>query len=63
MTAAFAGCVRVGTLPGRGQTFRCSVPASVLAPGRNFLSVVLDLSDGSQVGQTVTYDVELNTEP
>lgn len=64
VTGAFAGCVRLGTLPENGgQTFRCPVPGGILTPGPNFFSAVLNLSDGSSVGNTVLYDVKNNTEP
>jgi hypothetical protein len=62
VTAAFLGCVRPGTVLSGGQSFRCSVPGGVLAPGRNFLSIILTLSDQSTIGATATYDVEASTE-
>jgi hypothetical protein len=62
VTAAFLGCIRPGTVLSGGQSFRCSVPGGVLAPGRNFLSIILTLSDQSTIGATATYDVEASTE-
>lgn len=61
VSAAFGACVRLGTIAG-GQTLRCSVPAGVLAPGRNFVSFVINLSDGSSVGNSVTWDVDAGAE-
>lgn len=61
VSAAFLACVRPGTIAG-GQTLRCSVPAGVLAPGRNFVSFVITLSDGSSVGNSVTWDVAAGAE-
>jgi hypothetical protein len=62
VTAAFLACVRPGTVLSGGQSFRCSVPGGVLAPGRNFLSIILTLSDNTSIGATATYDVEASTE-
>jgi hypothetical protein len=61
VSAAFLACARPGTIPG-GQTLRCSVPAGVLAPGRNFVSFVIALSDETSVGNSVTWDVEAGSE-
>lgn len=65
VTGAFAGCGRPGTLVGSGggPTFRCPVPGGILTPGPNFVSVILNLSDGSSVGNTAFYNVKNNTEP
>ncbi len=63
VTSAFLGCVRPGTLVGGGQTFRCPVAGGLLAPGANFLSVIVNLSDGTSVGNTATWNVDDNTEP
>ncbi len=63
VTVPFAACIRVGTLVSGGLTLRCPLPGGILAPGGNFLSIVLNLSNGSSVGNTVLYNVQNNTEP
>jgi hypothetical protein len=67
VTAAFAACVRLGTLSEGGGpvglTLRCPVPGGLLAVGENFISVVLDLSDQTRVGTSVVYDVAAGSEP
>lgn len=63
VTSAFLSCVRPGTLVGGGVTLRCQLPGGILAPGEYFLSVVVQLSDGSSVGSTATWVVDNNTEP
>ncbi|HWC28644.1 MAG TPA: hypothetical protein VG845_01055, partial [Dehalococcoidia bacterium] len=65
VTGHFVACLRPGTLTGvdGGQTFRCPVPGGVLQPGPNLFSAVLNLSNGTTVGNTVFYDVKGNTEP
>jgi hypothetical protein len=64
VTPSFLACAHAGTRTDGGQTFRCPVPGGVLATGdTNFLSVIVNLSDGSSVGSTATWSVDNNTEP
>ena len=64
VTGFLAGCLIPGTLVSGGQTFRCpGITGSFMGPGSHTLSVTLDLSDGSSVSDTVTWNVKENTEP
>jgi hypothetical protein len=67
ITSFISGCVKAGTMYGQsgvnGNTFRCPIPGGMLPVGLNFISVVLNLSDGSQAGNTVGWNVRSNTEP
>lgn len=64
VTGALVSCVISGTLVSGGQTFRCSgLTGSFLGTGTHILDVTLDLSDGSSVNDTVTWEVKENTEP
>jgi hypothetical protein len=64
VTSSFLACAHAGSRVGGGQTFRCSIPGGVLSPGdTNFLSVVVNLSDGSSVGTTATWFIGDSTEP
>lgn len=64
VTGVLASCVIPGTLMSGGLTFRCpSLTGGSLGTGTHTLSVTLDLSDGSSVGDTVTWEVKENTEP
>ena len=67
VTSVFMSCARLGRLGiGFGRltalTLRCPVPGGVLAPGEYFLSVVIDLNNGTSVGSTTTWVVDDNTE-
>lgn len=64
VTSGLAACVIPGTLVSGGQTFRCSgLTGGFLGTGTHTLDVTLDLSDGTSVSDTVTWDVKENTEP
>ncbi len=64
VTYDLAICVIPGTLVSGGQTFRCpGLTGKFLGTGTHSLKVTLDLSDGSNVSDTVTWEVKENTEP
>lgn len=64
VTGALAGCIIPGTLLTGGQTFRCpGLRGRIFGPGTHILNVVLNLSDGSSVRDTVFWEVLANTEP
>lgn len=64
VTTYLAGCLIPGTLVSGGQTFRCpGLIAGALGTGTHTLDVTLNLSDGSSVSDTVTWEVKENTEP
>jgi N-acetylneuraminic acid mutarotase len=64
VTAPLASCVLSGTLLAGGQTFRCpDLTGGTLGIGFHTLAVTLDLSDGSSVSDTVTWQVLENSEP
>ena len=53
-----------GTLISGGQTFRCpNITGEFLGEDTHTLNVTLDLSDGSSVSDSVTWEVVGNTEP
>lgn len=61
---ALVSCVIPGTLVSGGQTFRCpGLTGDAFGTGTHTLDVTLDLSDGSSVSDTVTWEVLENTEP
>lgn len=62
VTAALGGCVIPGTLLTGGQTFRCPGLRG-LSPGTHIFDVVLNLSDGSSIRDTVFWEGLANTEP
>ncbi|MGH7264948.1 MAG: virginiamycin B lyase family protein, partial [Candidatus Rokuibacteriota bacterium] len=62
--AALLPCLVFGTRLSRGQTLRCpGLTGGLLGAGFHTMSITLDLSDGSTVGDTVTWHVQVNTEP
>lgn len=64
VTPGLAACIIPGTLVSGGQTFRCpGLTGSFLGTGTHTLNVTLDLSNGSSVNDTVTWEVKENTEP
>jgi len=64
MSAGLGSCVVPGTLISGGQTFRCpNLSGAFLGEGTHTLSVTFDLSNGSSVSDTVTWEVIGNTEP
>lgn len=64
VTDALVSCIIPGTLISGGQTFRCpGLTGGFLGTGTHTFSVTLDLSDGSDVSDTVTWKVKENTEP
>ena len=64
VTSYLAGCLIPGTLVSGGQTFRCpNLTGGLFGTGTHTLDVTLDLSDGSSVSDTVTWEVKENTEP
>jgi hypothetical protein len=57
-------CIIPGTLVDGGQTFRCpGLVAGSLGAGAHRLEVILDLSDGSEISDTVIWKVKGSTEP
>lgn len=53
-----------GTLVTGGMTFRLpGIEANLFSPGCHMLSVELDLSDGTSIGDAITWEVRENTEP
>jgi hypothetical protein len=64
VTGVIANCVKPGTLISGGLTFRCpGLTGGLLGTGTHTLDVTLDLSDGSSVSDSVTWEVKENTEP
>ena len=64
VTTALARCVIPGTLLTGGQTFRCpGLTGGLFGLGTHTLDVVLNLSDGSSISDTVIWEVLGNTEP
>jgi predicted outer membrane repeat protein len=64
VTVDLSKCVVPGTLVSDGQTFRCPrLTGETFGIGTHVISVTLSLSDGSSVGDTVTWEVLENTEP
>ena len=64
VTAFLADCLIPGTLVSDGQTFRCpGLKGDMLGIGNHVLTVTLDLSDGSSVSDSVSWEVLENTEP
>jgi|GEM_PF-5495208 len=66
VSADLGGCLIPGTLlgGGGGQTFRCpGLDGSLLAPGSHTLGITLDLSDGSSISDSVTWNFKENSEP
>ena len=64
VTATLTSCLIPGTLIPDGLSFRCPLlSGDFLGEGDHTLSVTLDLSDGSSVGDTVEWTVIGNTEP
>lgn len=62
--AALLPCLVFGTRLVGGQTVRCpGLTGGLLGPGFHTMAVTLVLSDGSTVGDTVTWQVQPNTEP
>jgi len=57
-------CVREGTLPSGGETFRCPglKAGTHLGVGTHTLNVTVDLDDGSSVSDEVTWEVLKNIE-
>jgi len=57
-------CVREGTLPSGGETFRCPglKAGTHLGVGTHTLNVTVDLNDGSSVSDEVTWEVIKNIE-
>ena len=63
VTDALVRCVIPGTLVSGGETFRCpGVTGGTFGIGIHTLEVAIDLSDGSSVSDTVTWDVKANIE-
>ncbi len=61
-TAYFLGCLRPGTIATGGQTFRCTIPGSLLPPGDHALQV--DLQFGAERRRNaVRWTIVGNTEP
>ena len=46
-----------------GQTFRCTLPRGLLAPGDHVLQVELDLANQTRLRNAVRWTVLANTEP
>lgn len=64
VSAVLASCFKPGTLVSGGQTFRCpGLTGGLLGRGTHTLEVVLNLSNGSSVSDTITWEVKENTEP
>jgi hypothetical protein len=64
VTSAFASRLVSGTLISGGKTFRCpKLSGGTLGTGTHTFDVTLDLSDGSSVNDSVTWEVKENTEP
>ncbi len=64
VTSGLVNCVIPGTLLSGGETFRCpGLTSGLLGIGMHTFSVTLDLDDGSNVSDTVTWEVRENTEP
>lgn len=63
VTGALVSCVIPGTLISGGQTFRCpGLTGEIFGAGTHTFDVILDLSDGSSVSDTVTWEVKGNME-
>jgi len=63
VTEALMRCITPGTRLVGNPTFHCSsLLSKPLAPGTHSLHVILDLSDGNRVSDTVTWEVLDNTE-
>ena len=63
VSSLLLSCVQAGTLLAGGQTFRCpNVTGAFLGEGVNSLNVTIDLSDGSQISESVVWTVEGNIE-
>lgn len=64
VTTALAACLTPGTLLTGGQTLRCpGLRGSFFGPGSHTLTVNLSFSDGSTVGQAVTWNILSATGP
>ena len=64
VTVALGRCVIPGTLILGGQTFRCpGLRGDIFRTGIHTLDVTLNLSNGSSVSDSVTWEVLDNTEP
>lgn len=64
VTPALVSCIIPGTLISGGQTFRCpGITGGFLGTGTHTFGVTLNLSDGSSVSDSVTWEVKENTEP
>ena len=64
VTPSLLACAVSGTLLAGGQTFRCpGLTGGALGAGMHTLSVTFSLSDGSQVNDSVAWEVRENTEP
>ena len=63
ITRPFNNCAIAGTLLSGGETFRCSIPGSFLGDGSHTFGVTVDLSDGSTITDTATWEIKANTEP
>jgi hypothetical protein len=58
VTPQLVACVVPGRLTPQGTTFRCpGLTGGVLGPGTHTFDVRIDLADGGQVSQTVTWEV------
>ena len=62
VTPNFLACAQVGSQAG-GQTFRCTLPRGLLAPGDHVLQVELDLANQTRLRNAVRWTVLANTEP
>lgn len=65
-SAIFASCVPgvLGTVEGGGQTLRCPAQrAEDIGPGTHLVEVIVTLSDGTSLGQSVNWTILANTEP
>ncbi len=64
VTSVLMKSVKPGTLVTGGMTFRMpDIHTGVLTPGCHMLEVGLDLSNGSRITDSVTWEVRENTEP
>jgi hypothetical protein len=65
VTASLGQCpLAIGVLPPSGLTVRCpGVPAGALGPGVHTISARIDLSDGTALQQTVTWDIRSSLGP
>ncbi len=62
VTTGLAACLITGSLMPSGQTFRCPLSGRVFEVGSHTVEVNLELSDGSIISDSVTWEIKKNEE-